>query len=203
MITIAPGIMDTPLLANAPQELRDSLAKLHVFPQRLGTPEDFAHLVTAIVENQMLNGEVIRLDAAARMPPPDGEETSTEFPPTRQFSRGGGSTLTRGQQNGQAGRTDAGRLAATAADRSGIVETMIRIALVSFDGMEELDLVGPWEVLRGALRYPDDGVEVFTVSLDGETVTCAKGMQIVTDEPVTEVGVVDVLLMPGERARET
>jgi 3-hydroxyacyl-CoA dehydrogenase/3-hydroxy-2-methylbutyryl-CoA dehydrogenase len=67
--TIAPGIMDTPLLANAPQELRDSLAKLHVFPQRLGTPEDFAHLVTSVVENEMLNGEVIRLDAAARMPP--------------------------------------------------------------------------------------------------------------------------------------
>jgi len=67
--TIAPGIMDTPLLAGAPQELRDSLAKLHVFPQRLGTPADFAHLVTAIVENEMLNGEVIRLDAATRMPP--------------------------------------------------------------------------------------------------------------------------------------
>lgn len=67
--TIAPGIMDTPLLAGAPQELRDSLAKLHVFPQRLGTPEDFAHLVTSIIENEMLNGEVIRLDAAARMPP--------------------------------------------------------------------------------------------------------------------------------------
>jgi 3-hydroxyacyl-CoA dehydrogenase/3-hydroxy-2-methylbutyryl-CoA dehydrogenase len=69
VVTIAPGIMDTPLLAAAPQELKDSLAKLHVFPQRLGTPEDFAHLVQAIVENPMLNGEVIRLDAAARMPP--------------------------------------------------------------------------------------------------------------------------------------
>ncbi len=69
VVTIAPGIMDTPLLAGTPQELRDSLAKLHVFPQRLGTPEDFAHLVQAIVENQMINGEVIRLDAAARMPP--------------------------------------------------------------------------------------------------------------------------------------
>jgi 3-hydroxyacyl-CoA dehydrogenase/3-hydroxy-2-methylbutyryl-CoA dehydrogenase len=67
--TVAPGIMDTPLLADAPQELRDSLAKLHVFPQRLGTPEDFAHLVTSIVENPLLNGEVIRLDAATRMPP--------------------------------------------------------------------------------------------------------------------------------------
>lgn len=67
--TVAPGIMDTPLLAGAPQELRDSLAKLSVFPRRLGTAEDFAHLVISIVENPMLNGEVIRLDAAARMPP--------------------------------------------------------------------------------------------------------------------------------------
>lgn len=67
--TVAPGIMDTPLLAGAPQELKDSLAELQVFPQRLGTPADFAHLVTSIVENPMLNGEVIRLDAAARMPP--------------------------------------------------------------------------------------------------------------------------------------
>jgi 3-hydroxyacyl-CoA dehydrogenase/3-hydroxy-2-methylbutyryl-CoA dehydrogenase len=69
VMTIAPGIMDTPLLASAPQELRDALAKLHVFPNTLGTPEDFAHLVQAIIENPMLNGEVIRLDAAARMPP--------------------------------------------------------------------------------------------------------------------------------------
>ncbi|MGH8913518.1 MAG: SDR family NAD(P)-dependent oxidoreductase, partial [Acidimicrobiia bacterium] len=68
VMAVAPGIMDTPLLASAPQHLKDSLAKLHVFPQRLGTPDDFAHLVQAIVENPMLNGEVIRLDAAARMP---------------------------------------------------------------------------------------------------------------------------------------
>lgn len=67
--TVAPGIMDTPLLAGAPQELKDSLAQLHVFPKRLGTPADFAHLVEAIAENEMINGEVIRLDAAARMPP--------------------------------------------------------------------------------------------------------------------------------------
>ena len=66
---VAPGIMDTPLLAEAPQELKDSLARLAVFPKRLGTPDDFAHLVTSIVENPMLNGEVIRLDAGARMPP--------------------------------------------------------------------------------------------------------------------------------------
>jgi len=67
-MAIAPGIMDTALLDSAPEELKDSLAKLHVFPQRLGTPDDFAHLVQAIVENPLLNGEVIRLDAAARMP---------------------------------------------------------------------------------------------------------------------------------------
>ena len=69
VMTVAPGIMDTPLLADAPRELRDSLARLQVFPRRLGTPEDFAHLVRAIIENPILNGEVIRLDAAARMPP--------------------------------------------------------------------------------------------------------------------------------------
>jgi len=67
--TIAPGIMDTPMLAGAPQELKDSLAQVHVFPRRLGTPDDFAHLVIAIFENEMLNGEVIRLDAGARMGP--------------------------------------------------------------------------------------------------------------------------------------
>jgi 3-hydroxyacyl-CoA dehydrogenase/3-hydroxy-2-methylbutyryl-CoA dehydrogenase len=69
VVTVAPGIMDTPLLAGAPQELKDSLAGLHVFPRRLGSPDDFAHLVQAIVENPLLNGEVIRLDAGARMPP--------------------------------------------------------------------------------------------------------------------------------------
>jgi 3-hydroxyacyl-CoA dehydrogenase/3-hydroxy-2-methylbutyryl-CoA dehydrogenase len=69
VVTVAPGIMDTPLLAGASEELRRSLAEIHVFPKRLGTPEDFAHLVQAIIENPLLNGEVIRLDAAARMPP--------------------------------------------------------------------------------------------------------------------------------------
>jgi len=69
VVTVAPGIMDTPLFDGAPEELRQSLAAIHVFPKRLGTPDDFAHLVQAIVENPLLNGEVIRLDAAARMPP--------------------------------------------------------------------------------------------------------------------------------------
>ena len=69
VVTIAPGIMDTPMLAAAPDELREALAKLHVFPQRLGTPADFSRLVADVVANPMLNGEVIRLDAGARMPP--------------------------------------------------------------------------------------------------------------------------------------
>lgn len=67
--TVAPGIMDTPLLDAAPDELREALARLSVFPRRLGTPEDFGHLVSSIVENPFINGEVVRLDAAARMPP--------------------------------------------------------------------------------------------------------------------------------------
>lgn len=75
---------------------------------------------------------------------------------------------------------------------------MTKLALVCFDGMEELDLVGPWEVLRmWQLQWPADGVDVVTASLDGPTVTCAKGMQIVTDLPVTQLGAVDVILFPG------
>lgn len=75
-----------------------------------------------------------------------------------------------------------------------------RIALVCFDGMEELDLVGPWEVLRmWQLEWPEDDVEVFTATLDGTTVTCAKGMQIVTDVAVGAMGEVDVVLLPGGR----
>ena len=74
----------------------------------------------------------------------------------------------------------------------------MRISLVCFDGMEELDLVGPWEVLRRwQLQHPEDGVEVFTASLDGDTVTCAKGMQIVSDMAFGDMGDVDVLLIPG------
>lgn len=74
----------------------------------------------------------------------------------------------------------------------------MRFALICFDGMEELDLVGPWEVLRmWQLTWPEDGAEVFTVSLDGSTVTCAKGMQIVTDVLLGEMGEVEVILFPG------
>ncbi|MGF1617518.1 MAG: DJ-1/PfpI family protein [Acidimicrobiia bacterium] len=74
----------------------------------------------------------------------------------------------------------------------------MKLALVCFDGMEELDLVGPWEVLRmWQLQWPDDGADVFTVSLDGSTVTCAKGMQIVTDMLLGDFDGADVLLYPG------
>ena len=69
VMTIAPGTFDTPLLAALPQEARDELGRQIPFPSRLGRPEEFAGLVLHIAENQMLNGEVIRLDGALRMPP--------------------------------------------------------------------------------------------------------------------------------------
>ena len=67
--TIAPGLFDTPLLAALPQEQRDALGAQVPFPSRLGLPSEYAALATHIVENPMLNGEVIRLDGALRMPP--------------------------------------------------------------------------------------------------------------------------------------
>ena len=69
VVTIAPGLFDTPLLARLPQEARDSLGATVPFPNRLGRPEEFAHLACSIAENPMLNGEVIRLDGALRMAP--------------------------------------------------------------------------------------------------------------------------------------
>jgi NAD(P)-dependent dehydrogenase (short-subunit alcohol dehydrogenase family) len=66
---IAPGTFDTPLLAALPEESRQALATAVPFPSRLGQPDEFAALVAHIVENEMLNGEVIRLDGALRMPP--------------------------------------------------------------------------------------------------------------------------------------
>jgi 3-hydroxyacyl-CoA dehydrogenase/3-hydroxy-2-methylbutyryl-CoA dehydrogenase len=66
---IAPGLFDTPLLAALPADARAELARTMPFPQRLGRPEEFAHLVCEIVANPMLNGEVIRLDGALRMGP--------------------------------------------------------------------------------------------------------------------------------------
>jgi NAD(P)-dependent dehydrogenase (short-subunit alcohol dehydrogenase family) len=69
VMTIAPGIFDTPMLAGLPEAARESLGKQVLFPQRLGRPEEFAALVCHIVENEMLNGEVIRLDASIRLAP--------------------------------------------------------------------------------------------------------------------------------------
>jgi NAD(P)-dependent dehydrogenase (short-subunit alcohol dehydrogenase family) len=68
-MTIAPGIFGTPMLFGMPQEVQDSLAAGVPFPSRLGTPQDYAKLVKHIVENDMLNGEVIRLDGAIRLAP--------------------------------------------------------------------------------------------------------------------------------------
>ncbi|MDP8969886.1 MAG: SDR family NAD(P)-dependent oxidoreductase [Actinomycetota bacterium] len=69
VVTIAPGIFDTPMLALLPEETRRSLAEAVPHPRRLGRPAEFAALVRHVVENPMLNGEVIRLDGALRMPP--------------------------------------------------------------------------------------------------------------------------------------
>ena len=67
--TIAPGIFHTPMMAGLPQNVQDSLGKQVPFPSRLGKPEEYALLVHSIIQNPMLNGEVIRLDGAIRMPP--------------------------------------------------------------------------------------------------------------------------------------
>jgi NAD(P)-dependent dehydrogenase (short-subunit alcohol dehydrogenase family) len=69
VMTIAPGLFLTPLLASLPQEAQDSLGKQAPFPSRLGHPDEYAQMVEAIVTNPMLNGETIRLDAAIRMAP--------------------------------------------------------------------------------------------------------------------------------------
>jgi NAD(P)-dependent dehydrogenase (short-subunit alcohol dehydrogenase family) len=69
VVTIAPGIFDTPLLGALPEEARASLGKQVPFPQRLGHPGEYAALVGQIVENDYLNGETIRLDGAIRMAP--------------------------------------------------------------------------------------------------------------------------------------
>ncbi len=68
-MTIAPGIFGTPMLFGMPKELQDALAAGVPFPSRLGTPQDYAKLVRHIFENDMLNGEVIRLDGAIRLAP--------------------------------------------------------------------------------------------------------------------------------------
>ncbi|GAA4025180.1 3-hydroxyacyl-CoA dehydrogenase [Actimicrobium antarcticum] len=69
VMTIAPGIFETPMLLGMPQEVQDALGKMVPFPPRLGRPAEYAHLAKAIIENVMLNGETIRLDGAIRMQP--------------------------------------------------------------------------------------------------------------------------------------
>jgi NAD(P)-dependent dehydrogenase (short-subunit alcohol dehydrogenase family) len=69
VMTIAPGIFETPMMASLTPEVQASLGKMVPFPPRLGRPGEFAQLVRAIVENPMLNGETIRLDGAIRMAP--------------------------------------------------------------------------------------------------------------------------------------
>ena len=67
--TVAPGLFATPLMAELPEAVQDSLAACIPFPKRLGKPEEFAQLAASIVQNGPLNGEVIRLDGALRMAP--------------------------------------------------------------------------------------------------------------------------------------
>ena len=69
VMTIAPGVMLTPMVSGMPPDVQESLAAQIPFPSRLGTPEDYAFLAQHIVENRILNGEVIRLDGAIRMGP--------------------------------------------------------------------------------------------------------------------------------------
>jgi NAD(P)-dependent dehydrogenase (short-subunit alcohol dehydrogenase family) len=69
VLTIAPGVMDTPLLGLLPDEGRQALAAGVPFPKRLGTPDDFANLVLHLCQNRYLNAEVIRLDGGLRMQP--------------------------------------------------------------------------------------------------------------------------------------
>jgi NAD(P)-dependent dehydrogenase (short-subunit alcohol dehydrogenase family) len=69
VLTIAPGIFETPMLMGLPKEAQESLGKMVPFPPRLGRPAEYAHLARAMIENEMLNGEVVRLDGAIRMAP--------------------------------------------------------------------------------------------------------------------------------------
>ncbi|MBV6319975.1 3-hydroxyacyl-CoA dehydrogenase [Duganella violaceipulchra] len=69
VMTIAPGIFETPMLMGMPEEVRTALGNMVPFPPRLGRPDEYAHLAKTIIENTMLNGETIRLDGAIRMQP--------------------------------------------------------------------------------------------------------------------------------------
>jgi transcriptional regulator GlxA family with amidase domain len=73
-----------------------------------------------------------------------------------------------------------------------------RIGIALFDGAEELDWAGPWEVLAAwATQWPEDGVEVFTVAREGEVITCAKGLRVLPDRTWATAGRLDVLVYPG------
>jgi 3-hydroxyacyl-CoA dehydrogenase / 3-hydroxy-2-methylbutyryl-CoA dehydrogenase len=69
VLTIAPGLIDTPIYDLAPPGIKEALGQTTVFPKRLGTAEEFAHLAEALAENTYMNGEVVRMDAAIRMSP--------------------------------------------------------------------------------------------------------------------------------------
>ena len=66
-MTIAPGIMETPMIKAMPTEVQEALGRMVPFPSRLGQPDEFARLVAHIIDNTYLNGEVIRIDGAIRM----------------------------------------------------------------------------------------------------------------------------------------
>ena len=67
--TVAPGLFLTPLLESLPDKVQHELGKMVPFPSRLGNPDEFAMLIQSIIENPMMNGEVVRVDGALRMPP--------------------------------------------------------------------------------------------------------------------------------------
>jgi 3-hydroxyacyl-CoA dehydrogenase/3-hydroxy-2-methylbutyryl-CoA dehydrogenase len=69
ILVVYSGLFDTPLLASLPEKVRAYLASTIPFPQRLGLPDEYAHIAQSIVENPMVNGEVIRVDGALRMQP--------------------------------------------------------------------------------------------------------------------------------------
>ena len=69
IVTVAPGVFDTPMMAGLPPTVKDDMARMVPFPKRLGKPVEFARMVLHIIENTMLNGCCIRLDGALRMPP--------------------------------------------------------------------------------------------------------------------------------------
>jgi transcriptional regulator GlxA family with amidase domain len=74
----------------------------------------------------------------------------------------------------------------------------MRIGIALFDGAEELDWAGPWEVLAAwSEQFPDDGVEVFTVARTGGEITCAKGLRVLPDRTWADAGKLDVLVYPG------